>query len=272
VQYCYTATIDIDITDGDYDDNSDFLTWTRVHLFAHRYNLKDLVTACEHRLTQLTSSELTASNCSGLYCYLLEHEFPKLPNSAYNSKLDELASAPEILAKKFMDLLGGGSNSKLRNISAQTWLEIIQITCDQINGIVGILLAAHLDLTWTIKAFMGKEFVDVSKSAGFLRLPEKALCQLLKEDGLLVAPEDDVLDACCRWLAGSPEPPKTAAGNDDPQVLQRADRVLQLVRLPMLSAKKLLEFKSHPMVGESIREFQSPLSVRGAMGDDSMCP
>jgi len=66
-----------------------------------------------------------------------------------NSKLDELASAPEILAKKFMDLLGGGSNSKLRNISAQTWLEIIQITCDQINGIVGILLAAHLDLTWT---------------------------------------------------------------------------------------------------------------------------
>lgn len=67
-----------------------------------------------------------------------------------NRKLDELSHAPEVLVQKFQDLLGGGSNSsKLRNISTQTWLEIIQVTCDQINGIVGILLAAHLDLTWT---------------------------------------------------------------------------------------------------------------------------
>jgi len=105
VRYCYTATIDIDITDDD-------LT-LRVHLFAHQYNLKELATACEQRLTQLVTSE------------------------------------------------------------------------------------------------------------------------------------DDVLDACCRWLAGSPN---TAAVNDDPQVLQRAERVLQLVRFPMLSAMKLLEFKSHPMM------------------------
>jgi len=173
VRYCYSATIDVDIT----DDNL-----TQVRLFAHQYNLRALSTACEHRLTQLATTGLTISNCSGLCCYLLEHEFPNLSNVAY--------------------------------------LE-------------------------SIKAFMCEEFVEVSKSGGFLRLPEKVLCQLLKEDRL-VATEDDVLDACCRWLAGSPGSP-----NDDAQVLQRADRVLQLVRFPMLSAMKLLEFKSHPTVSQS---------------------
>jgi len=96
---------------------------------------------------------------------------------------------------------------------------------------------------------MCKEFVTVSESDRFLHLPEKVLCQLLNDDGL-VATEDDVLDACCRWLAGSPGSPSSAAAND-PQVLLRADRVMQLVRFPMLSAKKLLEFKSHPMVSQS---------------------
>jgi len=61
----------------------------------------------------------------------------------------------------------------------------------------------------------------------------------------LLPPEDDVLDACCRWLAGgSPNLLATTT----PQV---ADRVMQLVRFPMLSAKKLLEFNSHPMVRQS---------------------
>jgi len=165
MRYCYTAAIDVT------EDND----LTRVHLFAHQYDLKELATACEQSLTLSVTQDLTASNCTGLYCYLLEHEFPNLPNAVQS-----------------------------------------------------------------IKAFMCKEFVAASKSNGFLCLPEKLLCQLLKEDGL-VATEDDVLDACCRWLAGSP------TGND-PQV---RERVMQCVRFPMLSAKKLLEFKPHPMVKQS---------------------
>lgn len=163
LKYCYTSSIDL--TEANL---------TKVHLFAHQYNLKALEVDCEQMLARFIKQP-TAANCMGLYCYFLEHEFPNLPNAVQS-----------------------------------------------------------------IRKFACQEFVDASKSNEFLRLPVKALCQLLK-DSRLNAPEDDVLDACCRWLASSP------VGND-PQV---RERVMQLVRLPMLSPKKLLEFKVHPMMAQS---------------------
>lgn len=87
------------------------------------------------------------------------------------------------------------------------------------------------DLRRKIKDFVCRHFVAATKVESFTRIPVKLLCDFLQEENLR-ATEDEVLDACCLWLGDSPEP-------------QVRERVLKLVRLPMLSVNRLLEFRSH---------------------------
>lgn len=85
----------------------------------------------------------------------------------------------------------------------------------------------------TVKAFVRNEFAAAALSEDFMHIREEVLCEFLADD-MLNAKEDDVLDACCRWLGDSP----------DPRV---RERVLKFVRFPQLSGKKLIEFRSHPL-------------------------
>ena len=48
-----------------------------------------------------------------------------------------------------------------------------------------------------------REFVPATKSDGFLRIPVDVLCNFLEMEELN-ATEDEVLDACCRWLDAPP--------------------------------------------------------------------
>lgn len=101
-----------------------------------------------------------------------------------------------------------------------------------------------------VKAFVCSEFVAVAESAEFLRLPEDIFCQIL-ENWPIVANEDNILDACCRWLGDSPDP-------------HTRERVLKCVRFPMLSAQKLIEFKFHRLFQPDLeaRHYFSPYSRR----------
>jgi len=86
-----------------------------------------------------------------------------------------------------------------------------------------------------------ENFVAICKNKSFYELSTHALCELLKSDSL-DATEDDILEACCRWIA-----------KRQPAVSQQAqEKVLQLVRFSQLSPKVLLGFKSHEMMKQSV--------------------
>jgi len=62
---------------------------------------------------------------------------------------DHLSSRAAKLVDLLAQLLKGRNVANVRNISTQGRLRILSITCEQINGIVGVFLAAHLNLVWT---------------------------------------------------------------------------------------------------------------------------
>jgi hypothetical protein len=64
-------------------------------------------------------------------------------------KSDELISRTGKLFTLLVELLQGGNVAKVSNITMQGRLRILFVTCEQINGILAVFIAAHLDLSWT---------------------------------------------------------------------------------------------------------------------------
>lgn len=65
------------------------------------------------------------------------------------AKGDSLTNHIVRLVSIFANLLSGKSVASRSNISSQGILRVIWITCEQINGVVGIFIAAHLNLNWS---------------------------------------------------------------------------------------------------------------------------
>lgn len=85
-----------------------------------------------------------------------------------------------------------------------------------------------------------QNFAVASKRQSFNLLSERALCKIVSSQ-MINASEDDVLSACLGWIANKYPPPD----------LKLQERVLQLVRLSQVSAKKLFEFKSNELMTRS---------------------
>lgn len=108
---------------------------------------------------------------------------------------------------------------------------------DETNAI-GINCFAELhgtqELTRKSKRFVLKKFSQVVQQDEWLHVPTEKIIEFIKEDDLRISSEDEVYDACVRWLNHSPEQ-------------RKADfhKILEHIRLAFMSPYVLVDKMAH---------------------------